>query len=171
MALVVEDGTGLSNADSYQSLTDADLYATNYGLTAWSALTASPGVDDTQKEIALRNATLNIDISRIYIGEKLNDDQSLEFPRIPEDEIGMPQKVRDACVILADLFIQGVDLNEVAEVIKEISVGVGRGAVAETKKYDNPLLVSNTQKAYNLLRDYIESDPNDGVSEATIYRS
>lgn len=171
MALIVEDGTGLSNADSYQSLTAADSYAANFGLTAWSSLAASPGIDDTQKEVALRNATLNIDISRIYIGVKLNDDQSLEFPRSPEDEIGMPQRVRDCAVILADLHVQGIDLNEVAELIREISVGVGKSAVVESKKYDSPLLVSSTQKAYNLLRDYIESDPNDGVSTATICRS
>lgn len=170
MALIVEDGTGLPNADSYQSLTEADIYAANFGLTAWSALAASPGVDDAQKEVALRNATLNIDISREYVSQKLNDDQALEFPRL-DPSVGMPQKVRDCAVVLADLFVQGVDLNEVSEIIKEISVGVGRSAVVESKKYDTPLVVSSTQKAYNLIKDYVTSGPNDGVSEACIERS
>lgn len=170
MALVVEDGTGLSNADSYESLTDADTYATNYGLTDWSALAASPGVDDAKKEVALRNATLNIDIARIYLSEKLKDTQSLEFPR-KDTDIGMPERVRQAAVILANLYIQGVDLDEVAEVISEISVGVGKGAVTESKKYSNPFVVSSTQKAFNLLRDYIESDPNDGVTLVNLYRN
>lgn len=53
MALVVEDGTGLSDAESYASVAAADAYATARGLT-WSGT-------DAAKEQALRRATTWLD--------------------------------------------------------------------------------------------------------------
>ena len=41
MALIVEDGTGLANAESYVSVADATTYHTNYGNTAWTAIIRS----------------------------------------------------------------------------------------------------------------------------------
>jgi hypothetical protein len=79
MSLVVEDGTGLVNAESYISVTDADAYHTNRGHTGWTGSTGT-------KEIALRKATEYID-SRWggrFKGEKEFPDtpQALEFPRL-----------------------------------------------------------------------------------------
>jgi hypothetical protein len=36
MALIVEDGTGLANAESYVSVADATTYHANIGNTAWA---------------------------------------------------------------------------------------------------------------------------------------
>ena len=165
MALEVEDGTGKTNADSYESVANADTYATSYGLTAWNASS-----DVSTKEVALRNGTLIINTTRTYVSEKLNSDQSLEFPR-KDESIGLPQRVKDACVIFADLYLQGVDLNQAGEVLSEISVGVGSGAVEEMKKFASPYVIDITVKAYNLLREYIETDPTSGLTFGTIYRS
>ena len=56
MALVVEDGSGLSNADSYDSLTNLSAYHTAHGNPAsWSA------ASETEKESAARQATQFLD--------------------------------------------------------------------------------------------------------------
>ena len=47
MALVIEDGTGVANADSYQTLVDARASAALLGLVL--------PADDTEAEVALRN--------------------------------------------------------------------------------------------------------------------
>ena len=47
MALIIEDGTGVANADSFLTLIDARALAVNYGLTI--------ATDDTEAEVQLRN--------------------------------------------------------------------------------------------------------------------
>lgn len=51
MTLIVENGTGLANADSYLSAADADQYLAARGYTLWAPLL------DAEKEQALRRAT------------------------------------------------------------------------------------------------------------------
>lgn len=80
MALVVEDGTGKANADSYVSLDDAAAYATSKGLTF-----PVSGADATPAEQALRRATTWIDgryRSRFTGYRKQLRDQALEWPRL-----------------------------------------------------------------------------------------
>jgi len=78
MALIVEDGTGKANAESYISVADADSYHLKFGNSAWVGYTTET------KEIALRRATA-------YIGEMFNGKwqgqrtwpaiQALDWPR------------------------------------------------------------------------------------------
>ena len=164
MALIVEDGTGLEDADSYISLAEANAYATNYGLTNWNA-----EADDTVKEVALRLATQFIDLNQ-FVSEKLNDDQSLEFPRY-DSLIGFPQKVKNATIELAEIHLSGVDLMETPEIISQISVGVGGGAVQESKSYASPKVLDSTRKALLMIKNYMESSINGGFSTAKILRS
>lgn len=77
MALIVEDGTGLSTAESYISVTDADTY-----------VAAFIGADDVydvattgEKEIAARQATKYIDGAYAWKGDIYDADQALEWPR------------------------------------------------------------------------------------------
>lgn len=76
MALTVEDGTGLANADAYISLTEALTYATDYGLTDWTAA----GVTDPKREVAIRQATEYIDTVYVPIADRLVATQKLQFP-------------------------------------------------------------------------------------------
>lgn len=78
MAFVVEDGTGVSNANSYALVADADAYWADRGNTAWAALSNS------NKQIALVKATDYIDnrFGGRMIGTKATETQALEFPRI-----------------------------------------------------------------------------------------
>lgn len=75
MSLIVEDGTGLSNAESYASVADADAYHLSMGNTAWTGA-------EQLKEKALRRATQYLDAWYRFRGERLLLTQSLEFPRV-----------------------------------------------------------------------------------------
>lgn len=73
MALTVETGAGLPEADSYASVADADAYHAARGNAAWTG-------DDAAKEAALRKATDYLDRLR-YAGTPASATQSLAWPR------------------------------------------------------------------------------------------
>ena len=74
MALVVEDGTGLANADSYQSLVDARANANALGLNLPAG--------EVDAEVALRNGARYADrYERRFSGSRLVDTQALAYPR------------------------------------------------------------------------------------------
>lgn len=86
MAIVVEDGTGLDNAESYGSVVEADAYFTKRGVVRWTDTTTQ------QKEIALINATETIDLllGLVFIGVKLKENQALQFPRVAQQNYARP---------------------------------------------------------------------------------
>jgi hypothetical protein len=77
MSLIVENGTGLANAESYISVADADTYHSNRGSSAWTSLTTAV------KEQALRKATDYIEqVYRLrFLGFRHTELQALSFPR------------------------------------------------------------------------------------------
>ena len=93
--MVVEDGTGLSNADSFVSVAYADTYFTTRGVSAWASL--------TNKEALLIKATDYIEAvySESWKGVTLNDTQSLSFPRIIDDSTVYPDRLLKAVCELA----------------------------------------------------------------------
>jgi hypothetical protein len=72
---IVEDGTGLSDANSYVSLDWANSYFADRGNTSWS------GALDAEKQVALVKATDYIDASYDFPGEILVSSQALKWPR------------------------------------------------------------------------------------------
>jgi hypothetical protein len=124
MALVVEDGTGKSDADSYISVADADTYFAAHGNpTAWSA------ASDEAKESALRYATVWMDGKWNWLGTIVLGTQALLWPRyvgwdrygtnedtegraIASDEV--PQRVQDAACELALVHLSDA-LNAVSD--------------------------------------------------------
>lgn len=101
MTLIVEDGTGLNNANSYISVADCGLYHDKMGNTLWTG-------SDSAKEVALRRATQYIDNNYRFIGYIKEETQSLSWPRYGAidydgrtfDDI-VPQKIKDAVSELA----------------------------------------------------------------------
>lgn len=77
MAIVVEDGTGLSTAEAYITVADADTYFANRGNAAWAALTT------TAKEQALRAGAdyMQAVYGGAWAGCKLKITQALDWPR------------------------------------------------------------------------------------------
>jgi len=80
MTLIVEDGSGKSDAESYVTVAEADAYIAKWALTNnhWP----SP-YSDTQKEVALRTAARFLDLEyRVrYVSRKAHETQALEWPR------------------------------------------------------------------------------------------
>lgn len=103
MALIVEDGTGLSTAESYISVADADAYFSARGVTQWDGSTS-------HKEALLRIATEYM-IGRYgqqWQGYRINGTQALDWPRsdvwaygYPIDPDVVPDQVKRACAELA----------------------------------------------------------------------
>lgn len=132
MALIVEDGTGKADAESYTSVADADSYHTLRGnIDAWS------DVDD--KEVLLRSATdymLQVYRSR-WKGYRTNEVQALDWPRAwvenPDspfaygvayyaDDI-VPVEVVNACSELALVANGGALLNNLTEGQSSVKIG------------------------------------------------
>lgn len=114
MALIVEDGTGLSNAESYISVTDADTYIAAYrGANAtWD------GASVTDKEVAARQATQYLDGTARWKGVKEFSTQALDWPRsfaYDENNIafdGIPTKLEQATAEVMFLIVTGETITE-----------------------------------------------------------
>lgn len=111
MALVVEDGSIVSGADSYISLSDARTLAAKYGYELPS--------DDTEAEAALRNGAMYIGIQEQYLcGRRVSAAQSLSFPRTGISLYGftvgnnvIPDQVKLAQVAAAVEYGKGTDVR------------------------------------------------------------
>lgn len=106
MSLVIEDGTGLSTAESYISVADATSYFTAYGnLAVWSALSS------TTQEQLLRKSSRDLDLlyGKSYLSDPLTSTQALLFPRttftdnLGRDVTGIPVALARAVAELAIL--------------------------------------------------------------------
>jgi len=102
MALTVEDGTGLANADSYISVADALAYHDARGNTNWATITT------LEQEQAIRRATDFMQQVYSWKGSRKTDTQALAWPRYyverdngyyPSDSV--PNEVKNACAELA----------------------------------------------------------------------
>jgi len=101
--MIVENGTGLPNADSYVSIEFADDYFSARGVSGWGALTVE------QKEQSLIRATDFIDNIYQWYGKKATTEQSLRFPRVNLTDyegmlvIGVPYCLKKAVCEAAQL--------------------------------------------------------------------
>jgi hypothetical protein len=166
MTLIVEDGTGLPNSDSYASVASADTRLAALGMTDWTSLSTA------QKEQALRRATvymLQTYRSR-WRGRRKLGTQALDWPReevtrddygiflisgyyayYPDDEV--PAEVEDACI---DLALR----SAAADLLPDQSQGVVREKVGPLEvEYDR---YSPQRKKYSaidgLLRPLLKAD-------------
>ena len=105
MALIVEDGTNVTGAESYLTVSAADTYFSDRGNAAWAALTTA------QKEEHLRIAAARLDNGYRWRGLMTNPDtQAMEWPRWAVDDSRgrrydsdeIPQRLKDAQAELAN---------------------------------------------------------------------
>lgn len=112
MTLVVEDGTGMIDAEAYVSVADADARHSALGNTAWTGTEAV-------KEAAIRRATQFMEqrYRSNWRGTKLTREQALSWPRYGAVVDGwclvsneVPDTIANAC---ADLALKALaeDLN------------------------------------------------------------
>ena len=121
--MIVEDGTGLTDANSYVSVEFADDYFSARGVSEWVDL------ETEVKEQSLIKATDFIDNVYQWYGKKEFDNQALRFPRVSIRDYegaeikGIPlclkQSVCDAAMIISN----GTELfqtkNENGDVVSE----------------------------------------------------
>lgn len=103
ISLVVEDGTGLSNANSYCDLDYALEYCVMKGYSNWQTLS-----EDMQKVYLIRGTEF-VDNFYNWKGRRGRASQSLSFPRLDlyDDDYyqinGIPDKLKKACIEAAFL--------------------------------------------------------------------
>jgi len=145
MAIVTEDGTGKSDAQSYLSLADADAYFTARGIAAWTGANSA-------KEAALIAATEYIDIrwGDLLKGSlEFPDVQALLFPRLNvyDNEgralTGIPQRLERATaeyalISLSQSLMPNPTIESSGKVVIEESDETG--PIKETKKYQSGYL-------------------------------
>jgi len=100
MAIIVEDGTGLANANSFISVAGADAYWTEVTMPAlWAS------ASNSEKEAALVQATRYMEkrFGTRYKGSRASSAQALAFPRTGlydetgEAITGLPTSIARAC--------------------------------------------------------------------------
>lgn len=162
MALVVEDGTGLTNAESYVSTTELSAYATKWGLKGFSNVTGD-------NEVILRKATRAIDLMYGFIGEPLTSTQALQWPRKSNEDYtsvpsGVPGDIKDATCEMAYVYLSQDPLAPLAagevglvELTKEV------GDLKTTKKWEDgsysPAALNSTRKVQFILQDLVDDAP------------
>lgn len=119
--MIVEDGTGLSDANSYVSVEFADDYFSARGVSEWSAC--------ENKEQILVKSTDFIDSIYQWKGKKEFENQALRFPRVELRDYegaeikGIPLCLKQAVCDAALLVINGTELfqtkNENGSVVSE----------------------------------------------------
>jgi hypothetical protein len=131
MSLIVEDGTGKANAESFISVADATAYHLARGNSAWAALAS-----DTVREQNLRKATDYMEqiYRSMWAGYKRTTSQALCWPRyeVPiKDAVALayyasdavPVIVANACAELALRAIRGPLAPDLGQTVKRKKVG------------------------------------------------
>lgn len=104
MAFIVEDGTGLVDANSYVTVQEYRDYATDRGRDVTTEI-------DADIQGYLVEATDYVDLSYTFKGEPTFDIQALKFPRTIDDEdVGVPLKIKYAVIEMAFSEAAGVSL-------------------------------------------------------------
>lgn len=155
MSLIVEDGTGKSDAESYVTTNEVYVYLEKFYSDS-NYLTAT----EDEQETFCRKATQYLDMKYYgkWNGVKSHQFQALDFPRtdlyidewlFPYDEI--PQKLKDACAEVVQIFVDDDDpleaINDygtvkkekttVAVITTEIEYAGGKSSYKKYPKVDN----------------------------------
>lgn len=120
---IVEDGSGISDANALITEAEADQIMENYGnSTDWS------GATKALKENAIREATRFMNMEYEWKGYRVYTTQALQWPRdemydgegnYVENNI-IPEKVKEACAYLALKVIEGSNLLEDLENVSKV---------------------------------------------------
>ena len=157
MALVVESGVGLADADSFISLEDARSFAAKFGITL--------PANDTAAEVALRQGCQYVELQqKCFSGSRLTTTQALSWPRTGATNVYsfdyadgyMPKQLGFAQVYAAAEYAAGTDVRATddgkviaseqvtgAVAVSYFDNGKTGGAVVITRAMDElaPLLV------------------------------
>lgn len=153
--LVIEDGLGMSNSESYIDVAFADAYFLKRGITEWATL--------TNREQLIIRAMDYIENNYTYQGTKLVSTQSLQFPRLICGETVLPPlSLKNA---VCELALKSNEEDLLADTDKTtIREKVGTLEVEYDPNQDNiksynyvnkllaPYLVSTSSSSYSISR-------------------
>ena len=137
MALVVEDGSGKTDSESYIDIAFADAYHSARGNTGWTG-------DTTTKEVALRKGTEFLDLRYRWDGQRVKELQALDHPRtgLVEDGYTIDSNVIHLRLkrATAEAALRYLTENLLADVkkpgrIKREAIGAGQDAVEKDVTY------------------------------------
>jgi hypothetical protein len=144
--LTIEDGTGLSNAQSYIDVA---------GVTAYFTLRGNAGYIPADADIIKAMDYLESVYSTSFIGEPLNDTQALSFPRVYNYAELYPIAIKNAVCELAlkasvSELMPDTDQRVTSEAIGSIKVTYAEFATQQ-KQYS---------AVYNILKPYLSGSLN-----------
>jgi len=152
VALIIEDGTGVPEADSFIDVLEAQDLGAKYGMNLPDS--------DTELEVKLRQAYLALDVYEPkLLGERTFEKQTGVFPRIgltaDADEITFNMKLAQMWQV--DALVSGSAVNTINTGQKLSGFNVD-GVYSETYQegsttYTNPIV----QGVQNALRPYLRS--------------
>ena len=112
LTLTVEDGTGLTNSNAYATVDEGDIYHdTHLYRSAWVGASAQ------DKIRSLVMATRLLDENYIWIGDKMNSNQALRWPRVGASD-------RDGFLI---------DTDEIPVILKNATIEFARLLLGEDR--------------------------------------
>ena len=143
MALIIETGAGVENADSYIELLDARTFAANYGLKLSD--------DDTTAEITLRQAYLHLAIYEPELqGKRTTIEQNNIYPRtgvlsncVAVDNNLIPESIKQAQVYAAASIQEGYATNNIdnGQALSSFSLD---GVISESYQAGSKTKLNNT---------------------------
>ena len=152
--LVIEDGSGMSNSESYIDVAFADAYFLKRGITEWALL--------TNREQLIVRAMDYIENNYSYQGTKLVSTQALQFPRLINVETVYPIALKNAVCELAlksneDDLLADTDKTTIREKVGALEVEYDPNQDnIKSYNYVNkllaPYLVSTSSFSYSISR-------------------
>lgn len=170
MALVIEDGTGKQNADSYVDIASADAYALRRRIMTWG------GLEDDVKEGALVegfDAIAQV-FGRRFKGRRANPAQSAMWPRegvvIEGRELAVnaiPEAIKSAQIELALESLKPGGLWAVRDPNAPVLIERKVGPI--TRKFAAP--ATPTQKSFDKVEAILSRYFEDEYMSLTVYRA
>ena len=165
MSLIIEDGTGLSNASAYVSVAGADSYFSANNNTVLSAKTTP------EKEAAILYATSYLDNNFWWRGYIKVNQQALGWPRIlvydRENRIidcnTVPQRVKDAT---AELALEALDKSLVPSLPRGGEIKRQKVSSLEIEYFER----ASSTRTFPLVRQLLAGLFNDSPS-AELFRA
>lgn len=154
MAFVIEDGAGVPNSNSYESVEAATAYHAQRGNADWATAT------NDKREQALIAASDYADMRYHYPGRPLHEDQGLQWPRCDAYDAngvkvtGIPKSLRIAVCEYALRHVKGVVLAP------DLTADASGAAVIETMKKVGPIETSTkySEASRSRFRSYPAAD-------------
>jgi len=189
MAIVVEDGTGVANANSYVSVANATAYLNSFYFSTDIATQIWGNALEADQEVALMRASRDIDAiyGPNYLSTVLTTTQGLLFPRQPFYQYntqpyyapsfdgywyvvsninvlitGVPQGLANAVAEMAVILLGGYDATGPADRSGDVKIEklqIGSMRTEEEYFFASSTTAQNVRKVSTLMQPYLSISP------------